>query len=456
MDRVIAYSGAIPQSSDINKAQRSSMIALGYLAQAVLGTSPVADGFACVPLAAGVGVSIGLGSVASLQVVDGGAVGSLSADPLTPVVKLAINTQSTQMALSVPQTPGQSVSYLVQGAFLEAQDGPVVLPYYNAANPAQPWSGPGGQGAAQNTVITQRVSLQLKAGVPAASGTQTAPAADYGYIPLWVVTVSAGQTSVNAGNIVPAPGAPFITTKLPGAAPLVSPALTGYPTAPTPVAGDKSALLATTAFVQTAVSSVKIGTKQIGVINTPGSGTFTVPAGVFTLNVEVGGGGGGGGSGNATNTGAGGGAGGFARGPMAVTPGQTFNYIVGAGGASVSNGSQGGNGGSTSFGGIFSATGGTGGAGGNSSSPAGGQGGVGSGPGLLQPGGSGSDGCTGNQYFGGNGGGSYYGGGGRAGTNGGFSGAFASGGGGTYLNPGVGSGVGGGGIIVLEYTQVGG
>jgi len=40
-------------------------------------------------------------------------------------------------------------------------------------------------------------------------------------------------------------------------APLASPALTGSPTAPTPAAGDSSTKLATTAFVQTAVQTLK-------------------------------------------------------------------------------------------------------------------------------------------------------------------------------------------------------
>jgi hypothetical protein len=51
----------------------------------------------------------------------------------------------------------------------------------------------------------------VKAGTAATTGTQTTPTPDAGYIPLWVVTVPYGDTSVDAGQIVAAPGAPAIS-----------------------------------------------------------------------------------------------------------------------------------------------------------------------------------------------------------------------------------------------------
>lgn len=72
-------------------------------------------------------------------------------------------------------------------------------------------------------------------------------------------------------------------------------------------------------------------------LTTPGAGSWTVPAGVTVLEVECWGGGGSGGfratvSQSAT---AGGGAGWSKTNALAVTPGQTVYYYVGAGGASV-------------------------------------------------------------------------------------------------------------------------
>jgi hypothetical protein len=74
------------------------------------------------------------------------------------------------------------------------------------------------------------------------------------------------------------------------------------------------------------------------------SGTFTVPAGVYTIYAEAWGGGG---SGAKANTGCGGGAGGYSAGLFNVTPGQTITATIGSGGAAVSastaNGNSGGN-----------------------------------------------------------------------------------------------------------------
>jgi hypothetical protein len=74
---------------------------------------------------------------------------------------------------------------------------------------------------------------------------------------------------------------------------------------------------------------------------TSGSGTFTVPANVTSIIVETWGGGGKGGGSSSSGTYGGGGGGGYSRSTLAVTPGQIFNYNVGAG--STDNNNPGGN-----------------------------------------------------------------------------------------------------------------
>ena len=64
-----------------------------------------------------------------------------------------------------------------------------------------------------------------------------------------------------------------LQTALDGKAPLASPALTGTPTAPTPTAGDNTTKLATTAFVQNAVSS-----SAVAALDDIGDVTITTPA----------------------------------------------------------------------------------------------------------------------------------------------------------------------------------
>lgn len=92
------------------------------------------------------------------------------------------------------------------------------------------------------------------------------------------------------------------------------------------------------------------------------SGTFTVPAGVTTVEFEILGAGGGGGAVSAANYRAGGGGNGgsYCRGRATVTPGSNISVTVGAGGAGGSGGA-GATGGSSSFGSHATAPGGTGG-----------------------------------------------------------------------------------------------
>jgi len=149
MDRNLVYPGSIPLDSDLLSLNRNAMVALGALAQAVLGSGVVADGLACTPN--GMGVAVGPGSITQLSVVDALAYGSLSADAASPLVKMGINLAATNFALAAPTTSGQSINYLIQAALQEADTGAVVLPYYNAANPAQAFAGPNNAGTAQNT-----------------------------------------------------------------------------------------------------------------------------------------------------------------------------------------------------------------------------------------------------------------------------------------------------------------
>lgn len=96
--------------------------------------------------------------------------------------------------------------------------------------------------------------------------------------------------------------------------------------------------------------------------STPGSFTFTVPAGVTKLRVEVAGGGGGGGGADGKSAGKGGngGSGAKTNTTFAVTAGASVAVVVGAGGSSAYKKNNGGTGG-TSKAGSVSARGGDGG-----------------------------------------------------------------------------------------------
>lgn len=216
MDRRIVYPGSIPLDSDLLDLQRATLIAMAWTAQGYLGAGTVVDGLACTPTTpASMSVQVAPGQVFSVQNVDSSTYGSLPTDTVHSILKQGLTLDTTQLTLAAPATVGQSVNYLIQVGFSEVDDTPVVLPYYNAANPAQAYSGPNGSGTAQNTFRRGKCLVQTKAGVAAASGSQVTPAPDPGYVGLYVVTVAYGATTVTAGNIVQLATAPFLLTKLP-------------------------------------------------------------------------------------------------------------------------------------------------------------------------------------------------------------------------------------------------
>jgi hypothetical protein len=352
--------------------------------------------------------------------VDATAYGELAADLIEFIVKQGVNLDPTTLSVAAPPTAGQSIAYLIEGAFAELDGTPVVLPYVNAANPSQPYAGPTNSGAAQNTTRNQTVTLVAKAGSAAATGSQVPPSADTGYVPLFVVTVAYGQTAITTANIAQAPAAPFVSIplqNLPNAAGanvtavsasttltadnaglvLVN-AASGNITITRPLAASAGGMPLPFEYVRTDTTSntvtiVTTGSdtawpsgatstalaaqsvftergdgvsswRQIVTPAAPGgqvfaaSGTFTVPAGVTMVKASVYGAGGG----SSGGQGAGGAGGGYASGWVAVVPGQTIAVTVGTGGVGVANNGTASAGGTSSFGPYLSATGGAGGA----------------------------------------------------------------------------------------------
>lgn len=417
MDRQIVYPGSIPLDTDLLGAQRNTMVAIGALAQCVLGARIIASGLACTPTTpASLQVLVGPGSLSAPEPVDISPYGSLPALPALTTIKTGINLNNAVFTVAPPPSSGQVLTWLVQAALQEQDTAPVVLPYYNAANPAQPFSGAGNNGAAQSTLRQQLVALQCKPGTPGPAGSQGIPTPDTGWVSLWLITLTYGQTAVTAANISPAPGAPFLPFQLPQLTP---------------------------GFSRQSVIAL--------------SGTWTVPLGVTQARVRIIGGGGGGGGGGNGFSGGGGGAGGFAQAIVQVIPGATVPVSIGQGGAGGQSGQSGSSGGVSSFAGLVSATGG-GGGGSNNPYSAGGPGGAGQVDGsisnpLAQFGGYGTDGYSAASAPAGAGGASIMGGGGRGASGGGPAAngqAAGSGGGGAYGGA-VPGGQGANGLIIVEF-----
>jgi hypothetical protein len=201
MDRQIIYPGQIAVETDLLNTNRNMMVSIGKLAGALLGTGGIVNGLAVSP-GAGLTVSVGIGEIYQIGNVDNTAYSSLPADTTDSVVKQGIMLAAQTLACAAPATAGQSVNYLIQATYQDTDTGMVTLPYYNASNPTQAYSGPNGNGASQATRRNGSVVLNAKAGTAATTGSQVTPGVDTGYIALAVVTVANGQTTITAGNIV--------------------------------------------------------------------------------------------------------------------------------------------------------------------------------------------------------------------------------------------------------------
>lgn len=209
MDRVIVWPGAIPLEDDVLNTNRNVLVALAMLVQDILGSSTLAAGLACTP-GTGLTVSIAAGRIYALANLDSTAYSSLAADTTHQVMKQGVLLDPATLSVPAPPTSGQSINYLIEAAYQDTDSNSIILDYFNAANPTQPFTGPNNTGEAQPTVRAGQIALLAKAGTAATTGSQTTPAPDSGYVGLWVVTIANGASGVVSGNIAPYGGAPII------------------------------------------------------------------------------------------------------------------------------------------------------------------------------------------------------------------------------------------------------
>lgn len=410
MDRQIVYAGSIPLDTDLLQIQRHVMASIGALARAVIGDGGLVDGMACTPGGGDYSVVVGRGSYSAVLSTDFAAFGAMPADS-TPIMQTALQPTDTVLQLGPPPTANLVTCWLIQARITAFDAGPVALPYWNAANPSVPFTGPGNSGVAQATQRLLRVALSAKPNVPQPFPIGTPPAADTGWLGLYAVTTFAGKPAIGAGDIVEAADAPTLRFGLPSLPPGPS-------------------------------------RQDVLTLDT----LWRAPTRVRQVRIRLVGGGGGGGGGTLQYSGGGGGAGGYAEGLVPVRAGQVYSVVIGQGGTPGTSATSGTAGGATWFGDLVKATGGQGGGSQNPDSHGGGPG-AGIAGALVQGGGFGGDGAAVANVPGGNGGASAFGGGGRGADEGGAPAnglAAGSGGGGGYGTFSAG-GNGARGLVVIEY-----
>lgn len=211
MDRTTIYSGQVPRTVDLLQAEQNAMVAGAKLAAAVFGTPTLVDAFTVTPTTpASLNVLLTPGSIYQVANLEATLWSALAADNAHSIVKQGIQLDPATFGITPPGTVGFSQVFLVEVQYQDLDSGATVLPYFNAAQPTLPFSGPGNAGTAQNTVRKGLVASQIKAGIAAATGSQIAPTADAGWTGLYTVTVANGATTITAGNITKLTTAPFL------------------------------------------------------------------------------------------------------------------------------------------------------------------------------------------------------------------------------------------------------
>lgn len=202
MDRKIVFPGAIPLETDLLGTNKNAMIALAKLAEILFGTGTIVSGLGVSPTSpASLSVSVAPGQIYALENMDSTDYSSIVADIDHQIVKQGIMLDAATVACAAPGTVGYSINYLIQATFQEVDQDPVLLPYYNSSNPAQPYAGPNNTGLTNNTNRACKCVVAAKAGTASTTGTQTTPSPDVGYVGIGVVTVAHGQTTILSGDI---------------------------------------------------------------------------------------------------------------------------------------------------------------------------------------------------------------------------------------------------------------
>jgi len=210
MDRQIVYPGAVPLETDLLNTNKFAMIGLAKLASALLGSDTCLAGLNCTPASpVSLQIHVSAGEIYCLQYIDEAAYSTLPADHSGTILKQGL-TSGVTLELHPPEQTGTSIDYLIQVAYVEADTGGIVLPFYNAADPTKAFNGQGNAGEALPCVRQGICSLSLKAGASAVSGKQTTPEADPGCVSAWIITITDGTKGITADNIRRSPDAPFL------------------------------------------------------------------------------------------------------------------------------------------------------------------------------------------------------------------------------------------------------
>jgi len=395
MNRSILYDQEQGRDFDFLGFEHDVLLGLGFSVQDILGqTTTVISGFAATPTGpATLTINLAAGRCYQQADADATAVGDIPQD--TSVIEQQGFYAGATVTLVPPAVAGHSQWNLIEAQFSQSDvvragdPNGGIPPFYNSANPSEPLNGQGNLGDVSPTERASLCIIQVIQGVSATTGSEAPPSPTSGWVPLYLVDLTNGQTQITSGEILVA--GPSVGLNVPSNYPY-APFLAGLLSAHHSGNPGQAPQIDLTKEVKNLLPPANGGAPPHGVQTFTSSGTFTVPAGVTSVSVELWGGGGGSGGAVPNNAGSGGAGGGYANKLVTgLTPGSTVAVTVGVGGAAGgAGGGNGGAGGASSFGAFVSATGGGGGPGNSTASSSGGSGTGGDLVFLGQPGNGGS------------------------------------------------------------------
>jgi hypothetical protein len=228
--RSTIYPGEIGRSFDFLEAQKDYVRSIGQLAQVALGQSlRGASGLGCTAQSTpNMSVNVAAGFILDMQAMDATPYGANPIDSNLVYQMGEVLSQTLQLntgGLSVGQSQWVLITAQWQQVDQIRTGDPTggLLAYFNLDNPPQPLLGEGGNGENQPTVRIGACTIQPLYGEPAATGTQVAPLPQGTQVGLFLILLTAGQTSITQGEILTAgpsvgtgvsntfPVAPFIT-----------------------------------------------------------------------------------------------------------------------------------------------------------------------------------------------------------------------------------------------------
>lgn len=221
MNKPFIYSTEILRSFDILWMVKYMQIAISQMIHTFTGSSNAfVDGASATETGTpSMVINIAEGVIYQQAPIDPTEWGALDADN-TLIIQQGYKAAHTVTLSTSGLSSGQSRWALIEAKFATVDeihpDDPTggVVGFWNAGNPSQPFLGPANSGATLPTVRFGNMVTQVTYGAPATTGSQVAPTVSSGFVPLYLVLLTNGQTTITNGQILKA--GPSVGTGVPG------------------------------------------------------------------------------------------------------------------------------------------------------------------------------------------------------------------------------------------------